>query len=46
MEEYVAKRKDTISEYANDTNIFNKCMRASKIIKSDNSLEWWRKNLI
>ena len=42
IEEYIERRKNTISEYAISTNIFHDCIQKSKYIKSDNSLEWWK----
>ena len=42
MEEYIAKRRATVCEYATSTNIYKESINKSFYIKTDNSLEWIR----
>jgi hypothetical protein len=43
MEEYIAKRKETVSMYVNSTEIYNKCMRSKPSSRCSNQLVWWKK---
>ena len=42
IDEYITKRRETVSHYAEQTKIYSKCKSAVEIYKSDNKLEWWR----
>ena len=41
IDDYIAKRKETVKGYAVNTEIFKKCTESASI-KTCNSLEWWR----
>ena len=44
VEDYIIKRKNTILDFAYNTNVYKTCQKATRIIIADNSLEWWSQN--
>lgn len=41
VEEYIENRKIAISGYAEETNIFQKCLQMEGLSRNGNTLTWW-----
>lgn len=46
IEEYIARRKETVMEYAKERPIFQRCIASKPIASSPNQLVWWEINTI
>ena len=44
IDEYITKRKNTVSIYAEETQIFKDCKEITERTKDNKSLAWWNKN--
>ena len=44
IEDYIKKRRETITPYARGTEIYKECIEKSKYIKFNNALNWWPNN--
>ena len=44
IDDYITKRRETVSHYVEEKKIYSKCKSAVEQFKSENKLEWWRDN--
>ena len=46
VEEYIDNRKNTITEYAENSGIYKKCINAENISSNSNILMWYKQRII
>ena len=45
-EEYIVSRKDTITEYAENSDIYQKCLKTEGLHNNNNKITWWAQNIV